>query len=193
MQLPTPVRRDDPNLRYQAHYRFRSGANVFNLGPRAFSFSVLSPYPGWTSWSRFFEEGFRKIKESDVVERVERVGLRYINSFDQPILPQVDLSISVSGQSLALEPTHLRTQINDSGFLKILQVGNRVDINANGKNFEGSILDIDCIRQMDLDNEQFFDEYLEIVERAHEKEKEFFFALLKDEFVKSLDPLYGGV
>jgi len=62
---------------------------------------------------------------------------------------------------------------------------------VDGKRIKGSVIDIDCLYDMNVKGDSFFTQYRGIVEQAHEKEKSLFFNLLNDEFVETLNPQHG--
>lgn len=77
----------------------------------------------------------------------------------------------VTGRQLSDEPTNLRTEIRDSGYTKVLQIGNSVQMTVDGNHIKGSVIDIDCLYDMNFKGDSFFTQYRDIVEQAHEKEK----------------------
>ena len=98
------------------------------------------------------------------------------------------IQLFINDNKLLNETSNLRTEFVDSGFIKILQVGNAVNIVTNNKHRTGSIIDIDCI--YNFDNENFFEIYTGLVNKAHDMGKRLFFDLLSDDFINSLKPEY---
>ena len=191
MQIPETVRQQDPNLKYQPGHRFVHENYSLSVGASSLQFGVSQPYPGWDTWSAFFHEGLERIRKIGIFRQVERMGLRYINLFEEAIFKNIDLKVMVTDRQLWDEPTNLRTEIRDSGFTKVLQVGNSVQMTVDGKRIKGSVIDIDCLYDMNVKGDSFFTQYRGIVEQAHEKEKSLFFNLLNDEFVETLNPQHG--
>lgn len=187
--VPEPLRKIDPNLAYQNLYRFKKENLSFSLGPRTFTFSNTDKYVGWTKWSAFFKQLLECIKTTDLISEVERLGLRYINVFDKNILENTNIFIKLNNHSLVEETSNLRTELHDEdGFVKIIQVGNAVNV-FNGKKSEvKSIIDIDCI--YNWQDKDFFENYFEKIIMAHNKQKELFFGLLNQDFIDTLNPKY---
>ncbi len=190
LQLPETVRNQDPNLIYQATYQIGKGNSNLKIGPKVINFGTAKPYPGWDEWSKFFYEILEKIFSSDVVSQVERIGLRYINFFDTEIFDKVKLDVKLINTKLKSESTNIRTEIIDDNFIKILQIGNLVNMTAGANKKYGSVIDIDCIYNFESSSTHC--NYKEVIEDAHVKEKTLFFSLLEENFLKELKPIYGG-
>jgi uncharacterized protein (TIGR04255 family) len=190
LELPETLRSQDPNLRYQPYYELKQNDNVgLKVGPRVLTFSNTKPYQGWTEWANFINTIFEQLQESGIIKNVGRIGLRYINIFDSGILDQLNLSVMVNAKQIFNETTSLRVELKDGAILKILQVANNAQIMKDGKNIIGSVIDIDCIRDFDA-NEDYFAIHKEVASNAHQKEKELFFGLLKPAFLARFNPIY---
>lgn len=190
LQLPESVRAQDPNLKYQAYHQVSKDNIILKIGPRVLTFVNSSPYEGWGKWSNLFYDVLEKIMETDVINRVERVGLRYINFFNDNIFDKVKCKINLINTEINTESTNLRTEIIDNNYIMVVQIGNSVDFQINNKILKGSIIDIDCLYNPES-NIVSFEKYKNIIEEAHNKEKELFFSLLNDSFLGDLNPKYG--
>lgn len=187
-QIPEQIRLQDPNLKYQALHRLQKENITLSIGPRTLIFGNNKDYLGWNDWSTFFHSVLDEVEDTGILEKVDRIGLRYINIFDGNILENTNIELFINSNRLLNETSNLRTELHDSGFIKILQVGNAVNIVANNKHRTGSIIDIDCI--YNFNNENFFENYTELVNTAHDMEKRLFFDLLRADFIDSLKPDY---
>lgn len=188
LQLPEAVRERDPNLKYQPYHRLLNENLSLGIGPRVLTFANSHPYKGWEAWSNFFYDVLSAIEETKALNKVERVGLRYINVFDGNIFDKIKLEVNINDQKLTDESTNLRTEIIDDKWIKVLQVGNAIAIEKEGKIQNGSVIDIDCL--YNIDDEDFFSSHREIIETGHVKEKELFFSLLKQSFLDTLKPTF---
>ncbi len=190
LQLPEAVRRQDPNLKYKGYHKLQKDNNVLSIGPDVLTFSNSNPYSGWKEWSTFFYEVFNKIKKTNVLDKVERIGLRYINLFSSNIFEKVKCEVKIDDKQLKEESTNLRTEMLDEGFIKVLQIGNSVTRVKDEKAITGSVIDIDILYMVE-DSSEFFKNYKDLVEKAHHKEKEMFFSLLNKSFLDEFNPNYG--
>jgi len=190
LQLPEAVRLADPNLTYQAHHRFKKENYLISLGPRVLTFSIQKPYSGWDKWNPFIQKVLKQLTDNKVFKSVERTGLRYVNVFDLEMFSIANIKINLNDKYLDSQSTTLRTEIQDEEYLKIVQISNNVNINQNNDNLIGSILDIDIINKIKLDNDGFDNKMDRILDKSHNLEKELFFNILKDDFIISLNPKY---
>ncbi len=188
LQIPEQLRNNDPKLKYQALHRLIKDNLSLSVGPNVLTFGNHQEYVGWTRWSEFFENIIEKLKSTNIFQKVERIGLRYINIFNENIFNNLNIELKINKNKLINETSNLRTELLDSGFIKILQIGNAVKIQNNTNAFTGSLIDIDCI--YNFNNESFIKIYLEIVNKAHDKEKELFFSILKKDYLNKFEPNY---
>ena len=185
LQLPEAVRSADINLKFKPHYRFLHDNFSIQVGPQVIIVSSPLPYVGWESFNRKIVEIIGYIEKSNIVNRVIRIGMRYINFLETNIFDHITLTISGSDGQVNYPNSVLRTQKDHGGFfLSTLQIANTAQVNGE----HGSIIDIDTFRQDDLD--LFFKIKKQLIETSHREEKLLFFALLKPEFIRTLNPVY---
>jgi uncharacterized protein (TIGR04255 family) len=184
MQLPDQVRNADPNLKFKPHYRFSNENIVLQVGPNVISISSFPQYTGWSSFSSKIYEILEKVQNIGIIDSIIRIGIRYINFFEQNIFDNINLKVTLSEDTIDYKNTVIRTEINQDTYKSTLQVAN----NANHNNKNGSVIDIDTFMDKNIDD--FFNRKKDIIDNGHEKEKELFFSLLKEEFLKTLNPEY---
>jgi uncharacterized protein (TIGR04255 family) len=112
--------------------------------------------------------------------------LRVINFFPKiDIFQNAKISISVSESPITSQKTLLNTEFEYEHSIKsTLNISNNAQINLQ----YGSIIDIDtfCEYNKEFDVSHIMKE----VDVIHNKEKALFFSLLKNEFLKQLNPEY---
>ena len=113
--------------------------------------------------------------------------IRYTNFFpDINIFNTINLDIKLNNNCIGNKKTIIRTEIEQNGFNSLLQIFNYVSLNKpNEKKLSGSIIDIDTVANGKI--KDFFTNYKEIITRGHNYEKDLFFSLLKEEFLKELN------
>jgi len=191
LQLPEAVRLNDPNFKYQAYHRLENDNLILNIGPKMISFINTYPYLGWLKWSDFFNNLLKKIQSTNCITNIERIGLRYINIFKNTnIFNKLNLEIMINNNKLLNEATNLRTEIKNSEWTNVLQINNSIDILMDNEKINASIIDIDCLLDLNINSTVFFDSYQELISNAHKQEKELFFSLLTNEFLNSLNPIW---
>jgi len=77
--------------------------------------------------------------------------------------------------------------------IKVLQIAYNATINKNGQMKNGSLIDIDIIRNKKIQNYDFKINLEAILDRSHTMAKQLFFNILKDDFLNELEPVYGEV
>jgi len=189
LQLPEQLRDADPNFKFKAHYKITSKDGfVVQIGPDVIIIGAPNPYSGWVEFSNRIYFVIKQIHNLNIIDKVTRLGVRYINFFDDNIFDKVNINISIGGNSLDPKNTLFRTEIKKNGYLNSLQVANNAIQMIKGKPNHGSIIDIDVFKEYNTG--EFKDFYQDEIEKAHNTEKEIFFDLLKPAFLKSLNPTY---
>ncbi|GHS84703.1 hypothetical protein FACS1894103_5570 [Campylobacterota bacterium] len=192
-QIPPNLLENNIGIKYQPYYNVTfDNSLTFSFGPYSMIFSSPRPYVGWDKWSNFFKAILSKIQEKGIVQQVERVGIRYLDIFDDNIFEHINARLVVESDSITNIPTSFHTQFDQSDIHIILNVGNVANININGVPAQKSLIDIDCI--YDFNNSspnEFFESYLEVLERIHTSNKKVFFGLLKQEFLDTFNPEYA--
>jgi len=167
----------DENFRIE----FNSGEIIFN---------IQKVYKGWEEFFGFIRIVVIRLFDEDIITGVYRIGLRYISQFENiSIFDKVNAKISldlvegdVRGQS--------RFELSKDDFFIILSMSNKQVVPKEYSKAEFiSIIDIDVIKDfstIELSQSIVFEKITE----AHTLEKEIFFGLLKNDFLKTLNPEY---
>lgn len=188
LQLPDEIRFKDPNLKYNAYYRLTSRPFVVQIGPKVLTVSCPGEYIGWEAFFPKILETFDLLKELDIVDRIVRLGIRYINYFEFDIFEKINLRLMLKDDLLQSNQAMIKTQIQDDQFINTLQIANNATVTVEEKIIEGSIIDIDTYLDKEIEN--FFANMQNLITEAHETEKRLFFSLLKEEFLETLNPEY---
>lgn len=163
--------------------------------PNAFVFSCLNQYIGWNDFMPEIEKAVKQISDSNKIKIWTRVGLRYITEYkDKDLKDCLKFSFSFGLPDIQSISTVFRSEFIYNNSKVILNLQNKIPaINqqANVKQPEIipiSIIDIDVINEPLEISE--FTAILETIEDIHNTEKEIFFKMLTDDFLKSLNPEY---
>lgn len=185
-QLPNNIIENDPLLKYKPLYRAKHKSGIFTLliGSRVVSLSVTSPYPGWDKLSEEIAELIKTIDGLKIINKYERIGLRYINSFDENVLENTDLSLNLGDETMWKNDVSIRLKLETSPFSSTLLLSNNVKLSEKAK--ATSVIDIDTY--MDLPDK---DNLVQLINEAHNYEKKIFFTLLKKDFVKKVLGIKG--
>lgn len=187
LQLPDEIRTRDSNLRYQPYYKMTHGNFVFQIGPRVLSLSVAK-YPGWDSFAQEINYIYNQCNDSRILDKIVRLGMRYIDFFDSNMFKHCLLSLYLQGRDFSEQATALHTQVAHDKYVSDLRISNMATVTKEGKNREGSIIDIDTY----VDDPKFIvnNPLPELLDSQHKIAKELFFSLLKPDFLETLNPEY---
>ena len=184
MELPDQVRTNDPNLKYKPHYKLIGNNFVSQIGPKVLSISSYPEYIGWNKFSKKINSILDLVHDTEVIKEIERVGIRYINFFEMSIFNYLDLKFLLGNKEINYKNTVFRTELEQDEFISTLQIANNIKNNRK----TGSIIDIDTFKKKGLND--FFNNKETIIDNGHLKEKELFFKLLNNDFLKTLNPKY---
>lgn len=186
LQLPEQIRRSDPELAFQPLHRLHDKNFLIQIAPKAISFVSKADYLGWEAFRSRLSNLYQAVLKSHVIQKVTRIGVRYVNFFEKDVWENVRISITSGDLAFPAEAKNLRSTVRTGEFLTTVQVGNQHQVVIDGKLRRGSLIDLDTHVLRSIHPEQGLD----LVERAHLEEKRTFYALLTDEFVASLNPEY---
>jgi len=189
--FPETVAEQNPALKYQPHYRLDAESFSVMVGPRSIAVATRGEYLGWATVFPKFAETLHEALATGVAHRVERFGLRFINFFDGDVFPNVRLLFSFLDAPLVGSETFLKTVLDLGEIKAVLQVGKDLTLHVPFRPTGiGSIIDIDCFVP-DPPASKFLDgEVSRFLQTAHDREKEIFFSLLKDDFLQQFNPQY---
>lgn len=188
MEIPAAIRERDPAYRYNAYYKSQVEDFIVQIGPRVISISNVREYVGWDVLSKKIYDIYERVQKSGVIENIERIGLRYINSLEKiNIFENSNFSLELGGSPIT-NKTNLATEIHygDEAYCTLRSTSDaEVLLGDTGKKVLGSVIDIDTVV-----NFSKFENFEKAVEHGHKVEKELFFSILKEDFIKTLNPEY---
>ncbi|MBQ9282178.1 MAG: TIGR04255 family protein [Treponema sp.] len=192
LQLPSEVRNIDPNMKYQPTYQLINENLSIGICAKSIVFSNKAPYKGWQCFKEFILSAVELIYDSSVIDKIERIGLRYINIIDSPLADATNLNISLCGESQNkndVSVLRLEKHLRDAELI-VFQLNNNVFVSINNAPAQKkSMIDIDSIKNINANtHELIIDTFSDILETLHKNEKEHFFGLLRDDYLKQLTP-----
>lgn len=188
-QIPETIRSKDANLIFSPHYSLQKENFSLQIGPKVFSLANTKEYSGWGLFSEKAYEVFNKILQLEIVKQIIRIGLRYVNIFeDLDIYKKSKLKMILHENSFNASKLNLTAEVSGDNCVHLLKMINNAEVMIENNTLSGSIIDIDTIPENFSGS--FFDNMKEFIEKAHVEEKKLFFSLLKDDFLESLNPEY---
>jgi uncharacterized protein (TIGR04255 family) len=189
LQIPDAIRLNDPKFKNKPHYKIFNDVFNVQIGPSVCSVSKRNDYPGWEVFLEEIMYVFNEIKNLKIINKVNRFGLRYIDFFEKVnIFEKINLNLTINNEPKIKNNQSITVleEIND--FNLLLQISNNAIQVKGSDKIKGSIFDVDIVlRNID---DSFFSNLNNILENAHLKSKEYYFSMLKSDFLKSLNPEY---
>ena len=187
LEIPAFVRKQDPNLKFAPHYRLVKDNLLLQIGPNVLSLVNRGQYKGSETFFQEFDSVLDKIQPMNLFERFLRVGIRYIDFFEQNIFQNLRLSFSIAEQSIDYSRSQVRTVVDgEDNFLLGTSIAG--DVFAADAKKKGFVFDVDAYREAleGVNSEQI----KKLIRSAHSQQKRLFFGLLKEDFLASLKPTY---
>jgi len=160
---------------------------AINIGSNIISFASIRGYLGWKEIFSRIEDFFRKIDSLDIFDKISRIGLRYINFFEDitDISEHLKLDLSYNFDT----PPPITNQITSSfivenGILCTINIEN----NAENNNKQGSIVDIDCSFNTPISYD--FKKILGYIDKCHIVEKDYFVKIIKQDLLNKYNAQY---
>ena len=162
---------------------------MLQIGPKVFSIVNIGEYCGWDLFYENILKAFGTISKLNIVERVMRFGLRYVNVFEKfDIFKQSDFKAVLKDKPYEDVKADISIELPSGDYIHKFKIVNHAKITVENKNIEGSVIDIDISYEKQTD--MFFKNMNEIIETSHIEEKKIFFGLLKQSYINSLNPKY---
>ncbi len=176
----------------QPQYRISNEFFMVNIGATNMSIHLKenTVYLGWQKYSEMALLVFEKVWATNVIKKIDRLGIRYISFFEENIFKHSTLAIKHPSKTIDNFPMVFRFNTNEEdSYVNTIQLASEVAVRHKNENKRGSIIDIDTsINNAFISN--FFDNPKFFLDRGHEIMKQSFFDLLTDDFISNLNPEY---
>lgn len=182
-QLPEDIRLKDDNFKNKPWYKFSNDNYSVLVGASVVAISA-NDYPGWTAFSQEIDKIFTIFGQANIVKSMNRIGLRYVDKFDTPIVNEIDIKLSSEIGIDNQREIQIKTALEPrEGLNATLNIVNNVTVNLQDKKTDNaSILDIDIFWNNEADSCTLHDSK-QIFNKAHTYQKELFFKLVKEDFL----------
>lgn len=163
----------------------------FQLSPKTISINCYNGYISWNTYLPEIKNIISLIADVGGIININRIGLRYVSEYINVDLEDcLKFDFTFGYPDIKSKHYSFNSEFQYKNALIILTLRNMMPTKVSNETQNLSHIDIDVIKK-DLkiqlsDN----DELIEHLEEVHKYEKEIFFDLLKDEFLKTLKPVY---
>lgn len=149
----------------------------------------LGKYVGWDIYSAEIEQVMKAVQESGITKVFNRTGLRYISEYkDIPILDNIKGVIDVGEAGLGLNRQELKLSKIEENVKVFVSLTNLNKRKTPKGDYKSSLFDVNVYEN--FAESESISVVINSLNKVHQIEKETFFGLLKDDFVKSLNPEY---
>ncbi|MBM2834447.1 MAG: hypothetical protein HW406_1608 [Candidatus Brocadiaceae bacterium] len=189
LQFPEQIRKIDANFKYAPYYRANIDTFVVQFGPRMISLASPIPYIGWENFIPMISKVIEEILKSQLVTKIERLGQRGINFFENDILGNSNIIIT---NPISLEKTqyqYIDYYKKDEINIKTL-IANKAQYQSNDIVKIGSVIDIDSSIEDGINSNH--GAVINLVEKLHLAGKSVFFEILKSDFIDTMEPEYDS-
>lgn len=193
LEIPESIRSHAPELKYAPLYRLVGNKMVsIGVGPNILTIFYnkdlhTEKYPGWTAYIHAeIIDVCKKINDMDIIFETTRLGLRTVDFFKEVnIFDKSELDLNFNGSSILNDVSALERNVVENDFTCTVRINSQVS-KKNGTEIQhGSVIDIDT--SLDLEN-NIFQNPDDIIMACHKANKKTFFDLLKEDFIKTLNP-----
>jgi uncharacterized protein (TIGR04255 family) len=186
-QLPEEVRLNDKNLKNRPWHKFSNENYEVLVGGSVLIVISKQEYQGWSQYKEEIDIVFKIFQNQNIFSSITRIGLKYVDLFSCPIINKINISVSSSSLSLSeVFETHVRTVLpKENELTAIVAIMNNVSIeHKNETKNDVSLLDIDVFRLFEQKDSCNYKKAIEILEEAHQYQKELFFKLVSEKFLR---------
>jgi uncharacterized protein (TIGR04255 family) len=195
-QINTLINEDNTQgiqIAFGHQYLFYNEKIKVELQPNTITFNCLNQYIGWELYFEEIKRFLGQILEAGVIEHFDRIGIRFISHYPAiDIRNCVKFSFTFGMPQVVSDTFGFNTSFEYEALRVILNLYNNIQVIDNHSNEIKplSIIDVDVIdERFEVKNNALLELYARI-DNVHNKEKEVFFNILKEEFLQTLNPIY---
>lgn len=188
LQIPVEIRRQDPNFKYKPTHKFMLGEYTVQIGGDVILLASPINYPGWSDYKSVLENLLQKLESIELIQQIDYISLKYLSFFENcNIFDHIKINISFNQGKINNLGTALKTEIKNEDYINVLQVMNNVHLKNYKTDADGSLIDIVCVVPK---NSLQIEKIGTVIDTAHNKEKELFFSLVDENYLKQFNPEY---
>lgn len=184
------MRNHNPGLKYAADYTMSNDSFRISFSKNSVAFENVGEYKFWANYFGFITKCVEKLYSLKIILQTERIGVRYASVLGSTLgLEQIFKTIPTMSLGLEEKMEIYRTVISTGDIKMALHIAPNAKATAAATNIikEGVYIDIDAFIESPQND---YKDILSRIEELHIEEKRLFFGLLKDDFIKTLNPKY---
>lgn len=183
------VDKDSVNSAINLFINEEDGIRLLINGPMISFNCAKRKYIGWDNYFKKISEVLEIIDNDQIAMSYERTMIRYISEYDFNILEKVDIDINPHSDSRykTLELSLSRQEGSINAYISISGLRERIS-KATNETRVTSLFDVNVFEKLSENSD--LQTALRSLDDIHRIEKESFFGMLNEEYVKSLNPVY---
>jgi uncharacterized protein (TIGR04255 family) len=190
--MPKELKTSNSLFDYTPDYVFSDKDYSVSVGRNVISFENVGTYHLWPNYFKMICENLNLLESLSIIKSVQRIGVRYASFFWEKTAESKILKYKIGfghtgyTESLQLYQTNLK---RDNTNLLLQIAPSAIANNQSGTPHQGFLIDIDASAE-GKGNLVIGTKLFEVIDRLHTEEKELFFSILDEDFLKSLNPEY---
>lgn len=168
----------------------------FELRPNSIVFNHDERYPLWDVYRLEISKVLEIVFQKELISRVHRIGLRYVNEYPEKSLHEVLSSTPSLRNSVGFEESNCSFSVLykvDSHISARINLVDKAPLMVSESSSKTvSLFDIDVFTEENALKEKNFDEktVMQIIENLHDIERRIFFNMLREDYLTHLKPEY---
>lgn len=181
------------NIEFVRGYVFSNEDFQLSIGKNFIAFQNIPEYKLWSNYFPFVKRHIELISKLDIVESIERVGVRYVSILDgvnnskDAINTRFD--IGGIGDYETIRKNFGISLIKNNNVSIQVNITEGASYTSKDKTIKGLYVDIDASQHEDLPN-SLNAKLIQIIEKLHYEEKFIFFNLLREDYLNKQNPIY---
>ncbi|MGH7933700.1 MAG: TIGR04255 family protein [Candidatus Binataceae bacterium] len=191
--VPREIREKDPNLKYLPSRQFSGGSRRILVGDHVVAISQRRPYEGWHSFRDHIIGLATYLKDTDLIQNVERYSLKGLNvvpSSQGGQLGLLNAKFEIEGRPAPEKGFHFRTEIESGELLIIVEIAPNATVQyPDQEQPTGLLISVDGIGIVTSTSE-FWVQSPNEIDELHDCVKRHFFGLLTSDALEVLGPIW---
>ena len=158
----------------------------FSFSAQRVHFNTVGRYPGWNAYVPVIAHVLEKMVDLNFIVSTHQIGLRYISDHPGQLIKEItNLSYMIPNIGDQREQNMFRFDTTLGEDRLSLSLSDIYVTNAEGDQTEQAVIDIDVIH-LNTSNSTTKGDYLQILERLHDKEKSTFVKIMRASYLHAL-------
>ncbi len=193
--IPEQLREHSPTFKYSPIFQLKLDNNFILIGDKMCAVTSSTPYEGWANFKKHILEVAEYLEKCNLLTKIERYSLKYVNLIEAEStaeqLSLIDFDLKLGKEKVKEDAVNMRVDLQRKTFLHAVQIISNSIVEENGNQTKkGILVSIDSIATNLTPD--FWKSLAKNLENIHTVNKELFFEFLKDQTIRSLEPIYDN-